>query len=331
MSLQKWTLKTTVEHRGLRLDDVLVGWLPRVLKQPVSKGKVRKLVIAGAVYLNGRRVRIASKLIQENVSIQVYLDLKKLNSDQKSQDRAFEMTQDHVRFEDDHLIVVDKPSGIPTQATLDESRDHLFAAVKRFLAQRDGLPLPQVYLGLHHRLDRDTSGLILMTKSKEANPGVAELFTSHAIVKVYQALVASRRVAPQAEWTVKNYLGRPPGSGKKVKWRSVHSGGDFAHTDFRLLEDLGSAYWVEARPKTGRTHQIRVHLSEDQMSILGDPTYSNESAAGGHLIQVPRLMLHAVSLTFIHPIYQTKISLQSDLPEDLKKCLQVLRKKGRDC
>ncbi len=333
MALQKWVLKTTAQHQGQRLDDVLVGWLPGVLKQPVSKGKVRKLIIAGAVYLNGKRVRIASKEIRAQAQIQVFVDLTKLNTESTHQDRPFEMTAERVIFEDEHLIVINKPPGLPTQPTLDESRDNLFAAVKRFIAKREGYLVDQVYVGLHHRLDRDTSGLVLMTKTKEANPGIADLFKNHGMIKVYHALTSSRKLPPLPAWEIKNYLGRSPASGKKNYFQSVHSGGDFAHTEFRRLEDLGSAYWVEARPLTGRTHQIRVHLSEDGMPILGDPTYSGRGGLGGLAspnLTIPRLMLHAVSLTFTHPILKTKIAVQSQLPEDFNQCLKNLRQVDRD-
>ncbi len=324
MALQKWSLKTTPQHQGQRLDDVLVAWLPSVLKQPVSKGKARKLIIAGAVYLNGKRVRIASKSILAQVQIQVFLDLNRLNSEDTQKDRLFKMSADRIVFEDEHLIVINKPPGLPTQPTVDESRDNLFAAVKKFLAARQGIPVGQFYLGLHHRLDRDTSGVILMTKTKEANPGVAELFKGHEITKVYNALSGIKRPPPSPEWEIKNYLGRSPASGKKNSFCSVRSGGDFAHTQFRLIENLGAAYWIEARPLTGRTHQIRVHLSEDQMPILGDPTYLSPDRGA------PRLMLHAVSLTFTHPILKTKIVVQSPLPEDFNQCLKTLRQRGRD-
>jgi RluA family pseudouridine synthase len=333
MGLQKWVLKTTAQHQGQRLDDVLVAWLPGVLKQSVSKGKVRKLIIAGAVYLNGKRVRIASKVILEHAQIQIFLDLAKLNSESTRQDRPFEMTPERVVFEDEHLIVINKPPGLPTQPTLDESRDNLFAAVKRFISKREKIPADQVYVGLHHRLDRDTSGLILMTKTKEANPGIADLFKNHGITKIYYALTGVRRSSPLTTWEVKNYLGRSKSSGKKNYFSSVRSGGDFAHTEFRLIENLAAGYWIEARPLTGRTHQIRVHLSEDGMAILGDPTYSGGDESNRVMrvdSSIPRLMLHAVSLTFTHPILKTRVSIQSHLPEDFNQCLNNLRQRGRD-
>ncbi len=355
MPLKKISIRTTALHQNQRLDHVLFLLLPSLINQAISKGKIRKLIVAGAVYLNGKRVRIASKELLFNVRVEVYIDFDKLNSDSKSKDIAFVMTEDRVLFEDEYIIAVNKPPGLPTQPTLDEARDNLFASVKKFLQGRVGKSAPPPYLGLHHRLDRDTSGVILFTKSTEANAGVAEIFAGHLAQKTYQALVSSAGVAGQKpsvphsreinpslkpwvleergaveapaslSWTIKNYLGRPKGSPQKGgKFGSVRSGGDFAHTDFRLLEKLSGGLWVEARPLTGRTHQIRIHLSEDGLPILGDATYGGSDHIG--TLSIPRLMLHAVDLTFPHPIHENRISIHSPLPEDFCRCLKALQK-----
>jgi RluA family pseudouridine synthase len=319
--IKRYTLKTKLEQRGGRLDAVLAEWLPQALSQPVSKGKARKLIVAGAVYLNGKRVRIASKELMPNATVDVYVDTRKLfESDGRAQDKPFEMTAERVLFEDAFIIAVNKPPGLPTQPTLDEARVNLFAAVKQFLAKRDGVVQP--YLALHHRLDRDTSGVILFAKAKEANAGVARMFSEHLARKTYNAIVQlDAGVQLPAEWDVRNHLGKVPGRGKQAKYGAVRSGGDTAQTDFRLIENLGGkAAWVEARPLTGRTHQIRVHLSEDGLPILGDDLYGKGSST-----VAPRLMLHAANLTFPHPIHQTSTSIQSPLPEDFQQCIEALR------
>ena len=209
---------------------------------------------------------------------------------------------------------MNKPPGLPTQPTLDEARDNLFAAVKKFLSSRDKVVDP--YVALHHRLDRDTSGVLLLVKHKDANAGIGEAFSKHLAQKTYQALSSGK---PTEEvWTVKNYLARAQ-AGKSSHHQSVKSGGDFAETRFRVLEQLKGFIWIEAQPKTGRTHQIRVHLSEAGFPILGDRTY------GGDLKPAPRLMLHAARLTFEHPITQNQISIESPLPQDFTQCLEKLR------
>ncbi|MBI2711289.1 MAG: RluA family pseudouridine synthase [Bdellovibrio sp.] len=319
MPLKKITFQTHQKDVAKRLDQVLAERLPEIIGEPLSKGKIRKVIVAGAVYLNGKRVRIASKELFKNARVDVYLDLDKLNQS-GGNIIPFELTKDRILFEDEYLIVVDKPAGIPTQPTLDEARVNLFSAVKKYLASS--------YLGLHHRLDRDTSGVVLMSKSPKANPGLAEGFSERRVTKIYQALSFRQRsldpVSVKDGWTVRNFLGVNKSSPSKRKtYCSTRSGGDPAHTDFRVIEQFSRAYLIEAQPHTGRTHQIRVHLSEHGLPILGDKTYHGPHQLDS--IEIPRTMLHALSLTFIHPIHQNRIAIQSELPGDFKKCLQALR------
>ena len=284
------------------------------LGRVVSKGKARKLIVAGAVYLNGNRVRIASKSILPRAKIEVYLDeAKLLDSDGKAADLPFVMTAESILFEDDDLICVNKPPGLPTQPTLDEARANLFHSLKRFLSERSST---DAYVGLHHRLDRDTSGVILFTKRKEANFGVAELFKNHEIQKTYLALSSLKSGrAPQEKWRVKNFLGKS--TGKRNTYQSVRSGGDPAITDFKRIWSDSRLALIEAMPLTGRTHQIRIHLSEDGFPILGDATYGGIRAE----FEVPRLLLHARRLTFKHPISNKELAVESPIPEDFLQCL----------
>jgi 23S rRNA pseudouridine1911/1915/1917 synthase len=331
MPLKKITLKTTQLHQNQRLDQVLAEWLPQALSQPVSKGKVRKLIVAGAVYLNGSRVRIASKNLMPNARIEVYIDLEKLNSTGKEQDIHFVMTEDRILFEDEDLIAVNKPPGLPTQPTLDEARDNLYQSIKSFMAKRQKCAITDVYLGLHHRLDRDTSGVILFTKTQRVNRGISDIFTQHLAKKIYQAIsVVDTKLQKKSldqpfseAWEVKNYLGKVSTSGKRAQFGAIR-GGDFAHTEFKLLKKLGAVRWIEARPHTGRTHQIRVHLSELGLPILGDRLYGGPAQMGG--LPISRVMLHAASLTFPHPIHQNSIAIESPLPEDFNQCLQALQR-----
>jgi RluA family pseudouridine synthase len=334
--LKKYTLTTTHAHKAQRLDHVLGEWLPQALAQPVSKAKARKLIVAGAVYLNGKRVRIASKELMPNARIEVYVDARKLfETDGRAQDRAFEMTAERILFEDEFVIVVDKPPGLPTQPTLDEARDNLFASIKKFLSKRDGVIEP--YLALHHRLDRDTSGVILFAKAKGANAGVAKMFAEHLAQKTYQAISSvapGRKLRP--EWITKNFLGKVPNRGKAAKYGAVRSGGDPAETRFRLLEQWGGTAWIEARPITGRTHQIRVHLSEAGLPILADSLYGAPAARSSqrHSTEgpqpgdgpAPRLMLHAARLAFPHPVTGAETVIEAPLPDDFKRCIDACRK-----
>jgi 23S rRNA pseudouridine1911/1915/1917 synthase len=311
-----YILIATAEQARKPLNVVLAEWLPEALGRPVSKSKVRKLIMAGAVYLNGSRVRNPSIQLTPGATVEARVDPAKLFGDLTSRDTKFDLTADRILFEDADLIVVDKPAGLPAHTTVDESRDNLLAAVTRFLAKRDGNP---PYVGLHQRLDRDTSGVVLFTKSHGMNAAVGKMFSGHEAVKVYQALTTSSRRKLGKEWTIKNYIGKVSSKSKRTKYGAVDSDGQSAETSFRVIEQHPSGVWIEATPKTGRTHQIRVHLSEYGLPILGDDLYGSETIA-------PRLMLHASELRFRHPVTGVETSLKSRLPEDFKQCLQRIKR-----
>jgi len=190
VSITRLKLRTTVEHAAQRLDQVLAEFLTEKLKRSVSKAKTRKLIMAGAVQVHGQRAWIPSQGLLPGAEIQVYVDVTRLFDDSTSRDRPFEVTPDRILFEDEDLIAIDKPSGLPAQPTVDEGRDNLFAAIGRFLARRDGIANP--YVGVHQRLDRDTSGVVLFTKSKRVNASVGEVFSKHLGTKIYQALTIPR-------------------------------------------------------------------------------------------------------------------------------------------
>jgi RluA family pseudouridine synthase len=315
--VQKIKLIVTRELAAKPLAHVLGDWLPHVLGRPVSKSKVRKLIMAGAVRVNGKAVRIASKLFPD-ATLEAHVDLAKLFEDSTTRDTAFELTADRILFEDEDLIVVDKPAGLPSHPTADEARDNLFAAVHRFLSRRDGIAEP--YLGIHHRLDRDTSGVVLFTKSKRVNAPVAESFSSHKVVKIYQALTMPARKSLQKEWTIKNYLGKVASKSKRAKYGAVRADGNHAETTFRVIAQHARGVYVEAIPKTGRTHQIRVHLSEYGLPIRGDDLYGTGPDA-----LAPRLMLHAAELRFPHQVSGLEVVANSPLPVDFQHCLKQIQ------
>jgi len=322
--LRNLKLIATREHNARRLDEVLTDWLTRVLERPVSRAKARKLFMAGAVFLDGQRVRVPSMQIVVGALIETHIDVAKLFSDATSHDMPFELKEKQILFEDEDLIAVDKPFGLPAHATLDESRDNLFAAVTRFLAQRDGSSEP--YLGSHQRLDRGTSGVVLFTKSKRVNGAIGKIFQQHLAAKTYQALTHTNtrlRKKQGESWTTKNRLGKVAQKSKRAQYGSVRSDGDSAETSFQVLGSYASGLWIEAMPKTGRTHQIRVHLSEHGLSIIGDDLYGFGKASRIKL-EVPRLMLHAVRLAFVHPVTGRELSIVSPLPSDFERCRRAL-------
>lgn len=323
MALTKITLKIPDGIKEERLDQALASLLPDTpevvrLGIPISKGKIRKLIIAGAVYLNGGRVRIASKNCRAGARIEIYIDPKKLSSEgERAAPKAWEFKESEILFEDEWIIGVNKPSGLPTQPTLDEARANLYVLLQKFLRARDGA---DSYVGLHHRLDRDTSGVMVFTKKKEANAEIGRAFQEHLAKKKYLALVSTPHPLPDA-WTVDNFLARE--KGKAGKMTAVRSGGDRAITDFCVLKAVPGFALVEASPRTGRMHQIRVHLAGENAPILGDRTYGGLSEIPGKRA-VSRVMLHAVALTFPHPITKVMVSFEAPLTSDFQKCQSQL-------
>jgi 23S rRNA pseudouridine1911/1915/1917 synthase len=322
VSITKLKLITTSDHAGRRLDEALADFLTQQLKRVVSKAKTRKLIIAGAVRLRGQQARIPSQGLRPGTEVEVHVDVARLFGDSTSRDRPFEVTSDRILFEDEDLIAIDKPSGLPAHPTADEARDSLFSAVARFLAKRDGIAKP--YLGVHQRLDRDTSGVVLFTRSTRVNASVGEIFSKHRGTKIYQALTIppprGLRNKFKSEWIIKNYLSKVPSRSKRARYGAVRKDGEFAETSFRLIAEYPRGLWIEAIPKTGRTHQIRVHLSEYGLPILGDDLYGADTAEFNE--PAPRLMLHAAQLIFPHPITKREISIQSPLPDDFQRCLE---------
>jgi 23S rRNA pseudouridine1911/1915/1917 synthase len=321
-SRRKFSFIVPIDQAKKRLDVTLADWLPEALGRPVSKAKIRKLIMAGAVTLNGSPVRSAAVDLSPGIKVEADVDPGKLFGDQPSHDKKFELTPEGILFEDADLIAVSKPPGLPSHPTVDEARDNLFIAVTRFLKKRDG---DAPYLGIHHRLDRDTSGIVLFTKSRQVNTAIAESFSRHQVVKIYQALtIAPARVKVPEEWTIRHYLGKVSAKSKRAIYGAVRSGGDFAETSFRIIEHHPHGIWIEAIPKTGRTHQIRVHLAEYGLPILGDDLYRLQKIND----PAPRLMLHASQLRFPHPLTRAEISVKSPLPEDFKQCLATIRRRG---
>lgn len=307
-------------HEGKRLDQALAELLPAASGLPLSKGKIRKLIVAGAVYMNRGRVRIASKPVRTGMRIEVHIDEEKLRSSSEGEGptREWKPADLEIVHEDEWIFGVNKPAGLPTQPTLDEARANLYMLLKKRFE----------YVGLHHRLDRDTSGVMLFTKKKEVNAEVGKLFQAHLARKTYLAIVSVKERRGESgsrvlseEWTVENYLARE--KGKAGKMRSVRSGGDAAQTDFRLLAQEGAYALVEARPRTGRMHQIRVHLSEAGTPIVGDRAYGGEVEIDKRT--VPRVMLHAAELRFPHPHSKTEVVFRASPPEDFISIAEGLR------
>ncbi|HLP10165.1 MAG TPA: RluA family pseudouridine synthase [Opitutaceae bacterium] len=329
MATWKQSWRIGAAQQGVRLDHFLAEALPKALGREVSRAQVRRLIVSGLVSRNGRREQIASYELREGTRVEVFLDPAKFDAGGASGMRQatvkdFTWTPERILFEDEWLIVVDKPAGLPTQPTLDAARASVFGTLKSFLAQRDG---GEPYLALQHRLDRDTSGVLLFTRDQRANAGATAMFAEKLAQKTYLALATGGSSGAE-RWSVEDHLGVVGRVGKASKFGAVRSGGDPAQTSFRLLERLHGGWLVEAQPHTGRTHQIRVHLAEGGHPIFGDGLYGGPMqlrTTRGEWRPALRVLLHAARLEFPHPVTGTAIEVQSAVPPDFAESVNLLR------
>lgn len=305
-----------------RLDYFLMQWLPRALDRTVTRSLVRKLIQTGGVYVNRHRCEVPATNVYSGAVIEVFFDEVRLESPARTAHEPAVFREEWILYEDEWLIAVNKPVRLPTQPTLDPARNNLYRMLEAHLRQKR----PEAYLGLHHRLDRDTSGVVLFTKKEEANKGVSQLFSEHRIRKTYQCLTwrgegASCLVRGQ-DIKIDNFLAKQKGEKGKARYGAVSQGGYRAITDLRVLERFPSALWLEARPRTGRTHQIRVHCSEAGAPIFGDELYFPRELIP--FCRPGRLMLHALALGFEHPLTGSPVSIEAPLPPDFRDYLARL-------
>lgn len=304
---------------GERLDEFLRRELPHAVFESVeitadhtvfSNSKIRRLIVAGAVTVNGRAVNRPAFELRGKSVVEVLFDPERFFYEKQPEDASFEMSDAAVLFEDDNLIFVNKPADFPVEQTITGNRANLHDAVVDYLWKRNPSLRNPPYVGIMHRLDRTTSGVIVFTKTRAINKAVSEIFQSHNLTKQYLAVVEyprgndsrdpERHCHPElvsgAQFTVEMFMGRVTGKSQQGKWGEVSEsrGGQYSKTAFKILKNFTveghSCLLIECCLHTGRTHQIRVHLASRGLPILGDELYGGKPAK--------RLYLHASHLAF---------------------------------
>jgi len=224
-----------------------------------------------------------------------------------------------ILFEDEHLLAIDKPAGMvvhPGVGTREDTLVHaLLAHCHGSLSGIGGVERP----GIVHRLDRETSGVILVAKSDAAHRGLAKAFASRDVVKEYLALVAG--VPHLASGSIKKAIARH--ATKRHRMATPTEGGRPSHTDWRIEKSWPPhATLLRCRIHTGRTHQIRVHLSSERHPLLGDPIYGFK--IGQFPFAVPRVMLHAARIAIAHPVTDEALDIRAPLPKDFNAAMAAL-------
>ena len=298
----------TKEENNQRLDAYIA-------KQEIgiSRTMVQKLLEEGHIFVNGKLEKCSYKVKMQDEILVSVPEPKKVEI--KEEEIPIE-----VIYEDKDIIVVNKPKGLvvhPANGNPDGTLVNAIMAIcKDSLSGIGGELRP----GIVHRLDKDTSGLLIVAKNDATHIGMSEQLKNHQVKKIYWALV--RGIVKENEATIQMPIGR---SDKDRKKMAVRKDGKEAITHFKVLKRYADTTLLEIRIETGRTHQIRVHLAQIGYPVIGDAVYSNGKNAFG----VEGQMLHAKSLDFVHPITKEQMHLEAPLPQYFRDILEQLDKEGK--
>ncbi|MCB2078544.1 MAG: RluA family pseudouridine synthase [Novosphingobium sp.] len=306
-------IEGTIVAGGQRLDKALAE------ASGLSRERIKALLAEGRVTLSGKPASQASFKPAEGAPFSIAVPAP-IPAEAVAQDIPLDIV-----FEDDDLLVVNKPAGLvvhPAAGNLDGTLvNALLHHCRGKLSGIGGVARP----GIVHRIDKDTSGLLVVAKSNAAHEGLARQFADHSIERAYLALVAGIPKPPSG--TVTGNIGRSNINRKKMAL--VDDGrGKHAVTHYRTLETFDGASLVECRLETGRTHQVRVHMSSIGHPLLGDPTYGRSPTRLRPLLQkhnFQRQALHAAELGFLHPVSQEKRHFSCPLPADMRGLMDDLR------
>jgi 23S rRNA pseudouridine1911/1915/1917 synthase len=230
-----------------------------------------------------------------------------------------------IVFEDAHVVVIDKPSGVssvPYEEREGGTAMDLLRDTWRITGTSGTRTANQIPLHVVHRIDKDTSGLLMFAKTKTAERAFAALFRAHAVDRLYRCVVHGHL----NDRRIETRLVDDRGDGLRGSTRKLNQG-KRAVTHVRVLEEMPTSSLCEVRLETGKTHQIRIHLAEQGHPLVGERVYVRDFLKRGAApIDSPRLLLHAATLGFEHPISKKKISLESELPPEFERMLAKLRR-----
>lgn len=292
------------ENFDKRIDLFLSSMLPEM-----SRSQVQKLINEGSVKVNNASIKANYKLKERDEILLSIPEPKELNVEPENIDIE-------ILYEDIDLVVVNKPPGLVVHPAPGNYSGTLVNALLfhcKDLSGINGVLRP----GIVHRIDKDTSGVIVVAKSDKAHLNLAAQIKDHSVNRLYKALVYGNINSPAG--IIKTTIGRHPVDRKKMAVGVKNS--KLAETHFRVLESFKDYTFIEAKLKTGRTHQIRVHMSYIKHPVVGDPKYSKVKNPLGFTGQA----LHAETLGFLHPAHNNYMEFKAPLPEYFEKALRILR------
>lgn len=293
-----------------------------------TRNKVQRAIQNGAVLVNGETVKPSHQVAPGEI---IHVTLPR-PPPQKALPENIPLD---IVYEDDDLLVVNKPAGMVTHPAYGNYTGTLVNALLHHCNHLPTLNDP-TRPGIVHRLDKDTSGLMVIAKTDTAHAKLAKRFAARSIKREYWAIVWGGFTEKQG--VIETLLGRSKSDRKKM---AVVKDGKHAITEFTVLEQLAYLSLVKLKLRTGRTHQIRVHLAHINHPVFGDPTYSGRHLIAGpgtpkqkaevqHLLQlIPRQALHAKTIGFVHPTTHKDVFVDSELPPDMRSVLDYLQKNTR--
>ncbi len=303
------------EFAGKRVDIALSHLLP-----DLTRSQVRRLIDEGLILVDDKSIKPSKRLSGgESVSV---IQIPPQPLEAEPQDLPIP-----ILYEDDDIIVVNKPASMavhPGSGVGDRTLVNALLYRCRSLSGIGGKLRP----GIVHRLDKDTSGVIVVAKGDLAHESLVNQFKSRMVEKVYLALVAGRIKGESGSFS--SLIGRHPTD--RIKMSTRARVGKEALTLWRVIKRYGCATLVDVKPKTGRTHQIRVHFAENGYPILGDRVYGPRRHKSDLLESVSKRLgrhaLHALSLRFTHPRTGERVEFHAEIPDDMKRAIHILE--GQD-
>jgi len=312
-------------HQKLRIDKYITQFI-----ENASRTKVQKSINLGNVTVNGNFIK-SNYIVKPFDEIEIELPVP------EKQDVLPENIPLDIVFEDDYLMIVNKPAGMVTHPAYKNYSGTLVNAIMYYSeTKKDRLSNLNGFerAGIVHRLDKDTSGLIVIAKDEITHRKLSDQFFKHTIEREYNALIWGRLHVKSG--VIEKKLGRDKKDRKKVAVVSDDDVGKTAITTYEVLTEYDILSLVKLVLKTGRTHQIRVHLASAGHPVFGDVTYGGREPHSINLtaklkLQIknlleimPRQALHAKVLGFIHPVTKEKLRFESDLPADIKSVIEKL-------
>jgi len=302
----------TVDPAGAAAGVTLAAFVKARAGVPWSVAK--RQIASGKVFVDGARVTAIDHRLAAGQRVEVRANAP------RPRDPAREGVLVH---DDPHVVVIDKPAGVSSVPYEDREGGTAMDLV-RGAWRRMGRPATEVPLHVVHRIDRATSGLLMFAKTKRAELALAAQLRAHAMERTYLC-VAHGAVASRRIWRIESQLVRDRGDG--LRGSTTRAGqGKRAVTHVIAREALRGATLCEVRLETGKTHQIRIHLAEAGHPLVGEQVYIRDhEGAGRRVIPAPRLMLHAATLGFAHPVTGARVALASPPPPDFTAVVDQLR------